>query len=115
MGYGRLQRIRKYLHAHRRYRRNSRAKFTEADLTQARRGFKREMRKEKRRYWRNYVSEISTDPGMANLHRIFNSPVQQELAGMEDEQGVVGSPQEGINILAQTHFPRSRTEPPVGP
>ena len=110
----RLQRIRKYIWAHQRYFPNQRAKFTDKDEIQCRRGLKREIQKAKRRNWRSFIGEVNDTPTIARLHRAFNKPVAQEMGQIVNAQGVVCSSEESLRILAATHFPNSRSTPPGG-
>ena len=86
---------------------------------EARRSFKREVRKAKRESWANYCSSITAMPQAARLNAVLKRGKREPQGTMKRADGTYTSnPEETLDLLLETHFPDDEStdrpeEPPI--
>ena len=70
--------------------------------------YKKEIYRAKRTSWRNMVTSINEEVGMARLTKILKGSTQAKVGQLKDEHGLTMDSTSTMDALARAHFPGSR-------
>ena len=82
------------------------SKFTHSDWVAHRKAYQKACRKASSEYWRNFLEASDTPKDVSSLKKIINKNLANnlQLGLLSDEQGELLTPQDSMNLMADTHF-----------